>query len=205
MPDDLGRADLERAVALDKKAQPLARRLHRLHGMGSCSRAADGAERDRRRGGVVEEVENGSGASEAFVLVVHGPNLNLLGTRETDVYGTQTLADIDAGAERSRGRARRRDRNVQSNSEGDIVSALQRSRGQYDGVLINPAALQAHSVAIRDAVLALDVPVVEVHLSNIYKREEFRKKSLLADVVAGADHGIRAVELSAPGCARSPS
>jgi 3-dehydroquinate dehydratase-2 len=124
------------------------------------------------------------------VLVVHGPNLNLLGTRETDVYGTQTLADIDAALEDLGDELGVAVETFQSNSEGDIVSTLQRSRGQYDGVLINPAAYTHTSVAIRDAVLALDVPIVEVHLSNIYKREDFRHKSMLADVVAGQISGF---------------
>jgi 3-dehydroquinate dehydratase-2 len=124
------------------------------------------------------------------VLVVHGPNLNLLGSRETDVYGTQTLADIDTDLEDLGDELGIAIETFQSNSEGEIVSTLQRARGVHDGVLINPAAYTHTSVAIRDAVLALDVPVVEVHLSNIYKREDFRHKSMLADVVAGQIAGF---------------
>jgi len=124
------------------------------------------------------------------ILVVHGPNLNLLGTRETDVYGSQTLADIDAALEDLGDELGVALETFQSNSEGEIVSTLQQARGLHDGVLINPAAYTHTSVAIRDAVLALDVPVVEVHLSNIYKREDFRHKSMLADVVAGQISGF---------------
>jgi 3-dehydroquinate dehydratase-2 len=124
------------------------------------------------------------------VLVVHGPNLNLLGTRETDVYGSQTLADIDGALEDLGDELGIAIETFQSNSEGEIVSTLQRAREIHDGVLINPAAYTHTSVAIRDAVLALDVPVVEVHLSNIYKREDFRHKSMLAGVVAGQITGF---------------
>lgn len=124
------------------------------------------------------------------VLVVHGPNLNLLGTRETDVYGKTTLAEIDARLAELAAELGLVTETFQSNSEGEIVSALQRARGRNAGVLINPAAYTHTSVAIRDAVLALDVPVVEVHLSNIHKREDFRHRSLLADVAVGQVAGF---------------
>ncbi len=119
------------------------------------------------------------------VLVVHGPNLNMLGTRERDVYGESSLQDIDDALESLAGELGIELESFQSNSEGDLVSVIQQARGRYDGILINPAAYTHTSVAIRDAVLAVDVPVVEVHLSNIHRREEFRHRSLLADVVAG--------------------
>ncbi len=124
------------------------------------------------------------------VLVVHGPNLNLLGTRETDLYGSRTLESIDAELSRLGEELGVSVETFQSNSEGEIVSRLQGARGKVAGVLINPAAYTHTSVAIRDAVLALDVPVVEVHLSNIYKREDFRHRSLLADVVHGQITGF---------------
>ena len=124
------------------------------------------------------------------VLVIHGPNLNMLGTRETDVYGTHTLADIDELLAELGDELGLEVETYQSNSEGEIVSTLQQARGVHHGVLINPAAYTHTSVAIRDAVLALDVPVVEVHLSNIYKREDFRHKSLLADVAVGQISGF---------------
>lgn len=124
------------------------------------------------------------------ILILHGPNLNLLGTRETDVYGADTLDDI---VQRLRALASELGTDVesiQSNSEGDLVSAIQSARGKYAGILINPAAYTHTSVAIRDALLAYDGPVVEVHLSNIYKREEFRHKSLVADVAVGQVAGF---------------
>jgi 3-dehydroquinate dehydratase-2 len=128
---------------------------------------------------------------------VHGPNLNLLGTRETDVYGALTLDDIVDRLRTLAGELRVKIESIQSNSEGDLVSAIQAARGKYDGILINPAAYTHTSVAIRDAVLAYEGPVVEVHLSNIYKREEFRHKSLVADVAVGqvAGFGPQSYEL----------
>lgn len=119
------------------------------------------------------------------VLVVHGPNLNLLGTREPQVYGTRSLADIDAELEALGKQLGRPVETFQSNSEGEIVSAIQRARGTHAGIIINPAAYTHTSVAIRDAVLAVELPVVEVHLTNVHKREEFRRRSLLSDVVVG--------------------
>ena len=124
------------------------------------------------------------------VLVVHGPNLNMLGARETNVYGNRTLADIDAELGKLAAELGLTVESFQSNSEGELVSALQNARGRHAAVLINPAAYTHTSVAIRDAVLTLEVPVVEVHLSNIHKREEFRHRSLLADVVAGQITGF---------------
>lgn len=124
------------------------------------------------------------------VLVVHGPNLNMLGTRETNVYGNRTLADIDADLRALAAELGLAVESFQSNSEGELVSALQSARGRHAAVLINPAAYTHTSVAIRDAVLTLDIPVVEVHLSNIHRREEFRHRSLLADVVVGQITGF---------------
>lgn len=124
------------------------------------------------------------------VLVIHGPNLNLLGTRETDVYGTTTLADI-VNALRALADELGIDLDsFQSNGEGEIVSAIQDARSACDGILINPAAYTHTSVAIRDALLAFGGPVVEVHLSNIHRREDFRKRSLMADVAAGQITGF---------------
>lgn len=119
------------------------------------------------------------------VLVVHGPNLNLLGTRETDVYGTTTLASIVEGLETLGRELGVELESFQSNSEGEIVSRIQSARGVADGLLINPAAYTHTSVAIRDALLAFAGPIVEVHLSNIHRREEFRHRSLMADVAVG--------------------
>jgi 3-dehydroquinate dehydratase-2 len=129
-------------------------------------------------------------SNEISILVVHGPNLNLLGTREPEVYGSRTLADVDAELQAVAKELGCTVETFQSNSEGDIVSAIQGARGRHFGILINPAAYTHTSVAIRDAILAVELPVVEVHLSNIHKREEFRRRSLLSDVVEGQVAGF---------------
>jgi 3-dehydroquinate dehydratase-2 len=124
------------------------------------------------------------------ILVVDGPNLNVLGEREPTVYGNQTLADI---RELVSGAARREGAEVsffQSNHEGEIVERLQKARTDADGIVINPAGYTHTSVSIRDALLFACVPAVEVHLSNPAKREEFRKVSLVEDVVLGRICGI---------------
>ena len=126
------------------------------------------------------------------VLVVHGPNLNLLGTRETDVYGTATLASIVEDLAELAAELGVEIESFQSNSEGELVSAIQGARGKHEGILINPAAYTHTSVAIRDALLAFAGPIVEVHLSNIHRREEFRHRSLMADVAVGQVLGFGA-------------
>jgi len=118
------------------------------------------------------------------VLVLHGPNLNLLGSREPDVYGTTTLAEIDEMLAKQAAAGGHEISSFQSNTEGELIDKLQ--VGGFDGVLINPGGLTHYSIALRDAVQALSVPVVEVHLSNIFAREEFRQRS----VISGACKGI---------------
>ena len=126
------------------------------------------------------------------IAVVNGPNLNLLGVREPDRYGTATLAEIEA-AVRSRARALGVEIGwSQSNHEGELVDTLQALRGSADGALINAAAFTHTSLAIRDAVLAAAVPFVEVHLTNIWGREEERRRSLLADLAVGVVAGFGA-------------
>ena len=122
------------------------------------------------------------------VLVIHGPNLNLLGKRETDVYGTKSLEDIDKEILSLASELSIDVFTVQLNSEGEIVDVIQ--KGDFDVLIINPAAYTHTSIAIRDAIAAVDKPSIEVHLSNIYKREEFRKKSFIADVALGQISGF---------------
>lgn len=125
------------------------------------------------------------------VLVLHGPNLHLLGAREPSVYGTATLADIDRLV---RAHGRRRGVAVecrQSNLEGELVTWLGRAeRDGFDGVVFNPGAFTHYSLALRDAVAAIRLPVVEVHLSNLHAREEFRRHSVIAAVARGQISGF---------------
>lgn len=123
-------------------------------------------------------------------LVIHGPNLNLLGTREKDVYGTVTLAEIDAALKGLAGDLDVELDIVQSNHEGEIVSSIHAAMGKAAGILINPSAYTHTSVAIRDAVAGAGLPCVEVHLSNIYAREDFRHHSYIAPVAKGQIAGF---------------
>src|SRR3989338_3088184 len=119
------------------------------------------------------------------ILVIHGPNLNLLGIREKKTYGTKSLKKINADLEAL---AKKRGGKLviyQSNSEGDLINKIQKYGAKVDGILINPAAYTHTSVALRDVLSATSIPKVEVHLSNIYKREPFRRHSLISDVVDG--------------------
>jgi len=124
------------------------------------------------------------------VLVIHGPNLNLLGQREPDVYGNINLADINANLEKKAKEMGMEIKIVQSNHEGEIVDTIQHSLNWAECIIINPAAYTHTSVAIRDALSAISIPTIEVHLSNIYKREDFRQKSFMAPVVAGQISGF---------------
>lgn len=126
----------------------------------------------------------------AKVLVVNGPNLNLLGTREPGVYGSRTLESILESLRELAGELGLEIEAFQSNSEGELVSAIQGARGKHAAILINPAAYTHTSVAIRDALLSFEGPIVEVHLSNIHRREEFRHRSLMADVAVGQITGF---------------
>jgi 3-dehydroquinate dehydratase II len=124
------------------------------------------------------------------VLVVHGPNLNLLGIREPDVYGHVTLAEIDAALLGVADELGVGLDSFQSNQEGAIVDRIQAAMGDVDAILINPAGLTHTSVTLRDVLLATGIPFIEVHLSNIHAREEFRHRSLLADAAIGVICGF---------------
>jgi 3-dehydroquinate dehydratase-2 len=126
------------------------------------------------------------------VLVIHGPNLNLLGEREPAVYGTQTLPQIDAQIAELAKELQLEVRSVQHNSEGAIVDELHAARGSYDAVILNPGAYTHYAYAIADAIAAIGTPVIEVHLSNIFAREAFRRKSVVAPVCAGTIGGFGA-------------
>jgi 3-dehydroquinate dehydratase-2 len=124
------------------------------------------------------------------ILVLHGPNLNLLGTREPGIYGTTTLSDINARLIAIAEKQGIQVECLQSNAEGMLVDAIQQAADTHQGILINAAAYTHTSVAIRDAIAAVKLPTVEVHLSNIYRREEFRHHSYIAAVVLGQVSGF---------------
>lgn len=127
------------------------------------------------------------------ILVLHGPNLNLLGQREPEIYGRVTLADIDADL---RATARRLSIEVdcfQSNHEGALIDRIQTAMGEVGGIVINPAGLTHTSVALRDALVASRLPVVEVHLSNVFAREPFRQHSYVSPIALGVISGLGAV------------
>ena len=126
------------------------------------------------------------------ILVLHGPNLNLLGTREPQTYGFQTLDDINNLLHEKAKKLSVGIDCFQSNSEGTLVDCIQNAKDKYDGIIINAAAYTHTSIAIRDAIIAIDLPCIEVHLSNIYTREQFRHHSYLADVCLGQISGFKA-------------
>jgi 3-dehydroquinate dehydratase II len=123
-------------------------------------------------------------------LILHGPNLNLLGTREPGVYGDATLEQVNAELQAAAGRMGVTLRFRQSNIEGELVDAIQEARLWADGIVLNAGAYTHTSVAIRDAIAAVRIPVVEVHLSNVFTREEFRHVSLIAPVCKGSISGF---------------
>jgi 3-dehydroquinate dehydratase-2 len=126
------------------------------------------------------------------VLILHGPNLNLVGTREPGIYGRETLAEIERRLQELASELGVMLETFQSNSEGKLVDRIQAARESADAIVINAGAYTHTSVAIRDALLATELPVIEVHLSNTYKREAFRHRSLIADVAVGQIVGFGA-------------
>jgi 3-dehydroquinate dehydratase II len=131
-----------------------------------------------------------TGSMTALILILHGPNLNLLGTREPEVYGSTTLADIDVALRRRAAELGVDVETLQSNYEGALIDALHGARGRCDGIIINPGAFTHYSYALRDAVAAVALPTVEVHLSNVYAREPFRHTSVIAPVATGQISGL---------------
>ena len=125
------------------------------------------------------------------ILVLNGPNLNLLGTREPEVYGTDTLEDIEENLKVISKNHNVNVRFYQSNSENELINELHNAKQEnIDAIIINPGAFTHTSIALRDAFLGVDIPFIEVHISNIYRREEFRKKSFLSDISEGLITGL---------------
>lgn len=132
----------------------------------------------------------------ANILVLHGPNLNLLGTREPEIYGATTLTDIDASLIEQAKSAGHSLSTLQSNAEHELVTAIQDSLNKIDYIIINPAAFTHTSVAMRDALAAVNIPFIEVHLSNVHAREDFRRHSYFSDLAQGVISGLGATGYS---------
>ncbi len=128
----------------------------------------------------------------ASILVLHGPNLNLLGTREPEIYGRTTLADIDRQLIDQAASTGHQLATLQSNAEHVLIDRLHAARGSVDFILINPGAFTHTSIALRDALLGVQIPFIEVHLSNVHAREPFRRHSYLSDVAVGVICGLGA-------------
>ena len=126
------------------------------------------------------------------IIIINGPNLNLLGEREQSQYGSTTFNKLKENCQKKSKELALEVEFTQSNIEGEIVNLIQDSRKKFDGIIINAAAFTHTSVAIRDALDIFKKPIIELHISNIYKREEFRKKSLISDIVTGGIFGLGA-------------
>jgi len=124
------------------------------------------------------------------ILIIHGPNLNLLGEREVDLYGKTTLDEINRSLKKLAHEEAVEIKIIQSNSEGEIIEAIQKAKEKAKAMVINPGAYTHYSIAIRDAIASVNIPAIEVHLSNIYAREEFRAQSVIAPVAVGQISGF---------------
>ena len=124
------------------------------------------------------------------IIIINGPNINLLGEREQSQYGSVTFDELKENCLKKSKELNLELEFIQSNIEGELVSIIQNSRKKFDGIIINAAAFTHTSVAIRDALDIFKKPIIELHISNIYKREEFRKKSLISDIVTGGIFGL---------------
>ena len=129
-------------------------------------------------------------ARTAVILVLNGPNLNLLGTRQPEIYGRASLADVEKSCRRRAGELGLGLEFRQSNHEGELIDWIQQARGKMSGIVINPAGYSHSSVALLDALVASDLPVIEVHLSNIFKREAFRHHSFVSEAARGVICGL---------------
>ena len=132
----------------------------------------------------------GANTAHHKILIIHGPNLNMLGTREPDIYGNQTLEEINTALKAQADSLGFQIETFQSNHEGDIIDKIQQAHDSFDGIIINPAAYTHTSIAIRDALSLLNVPVVEIHISNIYQRESFRHTSMMSVIVTAQVSGF---------------
>lgn len=128
----------------------------------------------------------------ASILVLHGPNLNMLGVREPAKYGSHTLAQIEQQLDALTAESACTISHFQSNAEAELVERVQKAYGNTDFIIINPAALTHTSIALRDALLAVDIPFIEVHLSNVHSREDFRQQSYFSDIARGVITGLGA-------------
>ena len=126
------------------------------------------------------------------IIIINGPNLNLLGEREQSQYGSTTFKELEENCMKKSNEIGIELKFTQSNIEGELVSLIQNARNEYDGMIINAAGFTHTSVAIRDALDLFKKPIIELHISNIYKREEFRQKSLISDIVTGGIFGLGA-------------
>ena len=124
------------------------------------------------------------------IIIINGPNLNLLGEREKSQYGSTTFKELEENCIKKSNEIGIELKFTQSNIEGELVSLIQNARNEYDGMIINAAGFTHTSVAIRDALDLFKKPIIELHISNIYKREEFRQKSLISDIVTGGIFGL---------------